>query len=230
MSFMIAACPPSVRNDTNRYGIRLCKMYRSMRPSQVWTLVVFFIAATSFLFAQSSQPASTAQKVIFDTDIGDDIDDAFALGLAVSSPELQVLGVTTAWGNTGLRAQLAARMLCDLDLENIPVSAGPHTTANNGFTQAKWASQYRAPDEGWPDAIKFILDEIRQHPGEITLISVAPLTNVGKLIDTDTETFRRLKCVVIMGGSINRRYGDLGYLPDRGAEPEYNIKMDVASA
>lgn len=197
-----------------------------MRHHAIWIL------GFAFLFAASlpAQTRSSTQKVIFDTDIGDDIDDAFALGLALSSTELQVLGVTTAWGNTELRAQLVSRMLCDLDLANIPVSAGPRTTANNGFTQAKWALQYQVPEKGWPDAITFTLGEIRKNPGEITLISVAPLTNVGKLIDTDPEMFRKLKRVVIMGGSIYRRYGDLGYSPDRGPEPEYNIKMDITSA
>jgi hypothetical protein len=61
---------------------------------------------------RTQEPApSGKQKVIFDTDIGDDIDDAFALALAVSSPKLEVIGVTTAWGNTDLRARLAERLL-----------------------------------------------------------------------------------------------------------------------
>src|SRR5580704_14901429 len=49
--------------------------------------------------------SATAELVIVDTDIGDDIDDAFAIGLALQSPEVNILGITTAWGNTGLRAR-----------------------------------------------------------------------------------------------------------------------------
>jgi purine nucleosidase len=170
----------------------------------------------------------TRDKIIFDTDIGDDIDDAFALSLLLSSPEVDLLGVTTAYGNTHLRARLVKRYLCGVRECNIPVSAGPVTESKSIFTQAHWAERY--PDRRWPDAIDFTLDEIRKNQGQITLISVAPLTNVGALIDRDPATFRKLKRVVIMGGSIRRRYGDLGYLPDRGPEPEYNIMMDKPAA
>lgn len=177
-------------------------------------------------FAQSAVP--TRDKIILDTDIGDDIDDAFALGLVLSSPEVDLLGVTTAYGNTHLRARLVKRYLCGVGECNIPVSAGPESESKSIFTQARWAERY--PDGAWPDAISFILEAIRKNPGQITLISVAPLTNVGALIDRDPATFRKLKRVVIMGGSIRRRFGDLGYLPDRGPEPEYNIRMDIPAA
>lgn len=177
-------------------------------------------------FAQSAVP--TRDKIIFDTDIGDDIDDAFALGLLLSSPEVDLLGVTTAYGNTHLRARLVKRYLCGVGECSIPVSVGPESASKSIFTQARWAERY--PDETRPDAISFILDAIRKNPAQITLISVAPLTNVGALIDRDPATFRKLKRVVIMGGSIRRRFGDLGYLPDRGPEPEYNIRMDIPAA
>lgn len=182
------------------------------------------------LRAQQQTIPPEKQKVIFDTDIGDDIDDAFALALAVSSPKLEVIGVTTAWGDTDLRARLAARLLQAMGREDIPVAAGPKTHASSIFTQARWAQVEPEPAKGWPDATDFTLDAIRRNPGQITLIAVAPFSNIGALIDRDPATFRKLKRVVLMGGSIHRRYGDLGYLPDRGPEPEYNIVMDVASS
>lgn len=190
--------------------------------------IVLLLAFCAELCQARQLPAAGAEKVILDTDIGDDIDDAFALGLALSNPHVQLLGVTTAWGNTALRARLASRFLCDVGRADIPVFAGPHTSSNNLFTQAQWASRF--PDHTWPDAIRFILDEIRKYPGQVTLISIAPLTNLGNLIDTDPATFKKLEKVVIMGGSIYRGYGDLGYLPNHGPEAEYNIKMDVAAA
>jgi purine nucleosidase len=181
------------------------------------------------LRAQEQAP-SAKQKVIFDTDIGDDIDDAFALALAVSSPKLEVIGVTTAWGNTDLRARLAERLLKAMGHGEIPVAVGPKTQASSTFTQARWAEVEPEPAKGWPDATDFTLNAIRRNPGEITLIAVAPFSNVGALLDRDAATFRKLKKVVLMGGSIHRRYGDLGYLPDRGPEPEYNIMMDLGSS
>ncbi|MGH9587610.1 MAG: nucleoside hydrolase [Acidobacteriaceae bacterium] len=176
----------------------------------------------------AQQAASGPQKVIFDTDIGDDIDDAFALGLLLSSPEVQVLGVTTDFGDTDLRARLVERYLCEVGRSDIPVAAGPKVAAKSTFTQARWAERF--PDQKWPDAVDFILKEIRKYPGQITLISVSPLHNVGALIERDPAAFRKLKRVVIMGGSIRRGYGDLGYGPIHGPEPEYNILMDIPAA
>jgi inosine-uridine nucleoside N-ribohydrolase len=187
-------------------------------------------ASSPYLKAQSSTASAGREKVIFDTDIGDDIDDAFALGLALSDSKLDVLGVTTAWGDTDLRARLAARFLAETGHREIPVAAGPKTKSNSPFTQAKWAEKWPEPEHGWPDAVAFTLDLIRRNPGQITLISVAPFSNVGALIDRDAETFRKLKRVVIMGGSIHRGYGDLGFLPDHGPDPEYNLLLDIPSA
>lgn len=182
-------------------------------------------------FGQTSMPTAAApEKVIIDTDIGDDIDDAFALALALSSDHIQILGVTTAWGDTDLRARLVERFLKQTGHEDIPVAAGPTTAPATPFTQAAWAEAFPEPPKGWPNAIDFMLEEIRRNPGEITLISLAPLSNVGALIERDPATFRKLKRVVMMGGSIRQGYGDLGYLPDHGPDAEYNIKMDIPAA
>jgi purine nucleosidase len=181
-------------------------------------------------WAQKSAPSSGAEKVIFDTDIGDDIDDAFALALALSTPELHIIGVTTAWGDTDLRARLTSRFLAETGHRDIPVAAGPKTYAISPFTQTRWAEVWPEPAKGWPDAIDFIRDAARRNPGQITLISVAPFSNVAALIDKDPEAFRQLKEVVVMGGSIRRGYGDLGYTPNKGPDPEYNIHMDIQAA
>ncbi|MGH9615209.1 MAG: nucleoside hydrolase [Acidobacteriaceae bacterium] len=194
-------------------------------------LLVFLALSGASAFAQAAVSAAVGpQKVILDTDIGDDIDDAFALALALSSNRVQLVGVTTAWGNTDLRARLAERFLTQTGHGNVPVSAGLVTHDSTVFTQARWASEFPKPANGWPNAIDFILSEIRQNPGQITLISIAPFSNVGALIDKDPATFRKLKRVVIMGGSIRRGYGDLGYLPDRGPSSEYNVRMDIPAA
>lgn len=176
-------------------------------------------------------PADTArQKIILDTDIGDDIDDAFALALVLSSPEFEVLGVTTAWGDTQTRARLVDRFLCETGAESIPVAAGPTTVSKVPLNQKPWAEAFPEPGKPYPDAGDFILQQIRRYPKQITLIAIAPLSNVGRLIDRDPRTFRNLKRVVLMGGSVYRRYDDLGYAPDRGPEPEYNIVSDIPSA
>lgn len=196
-----------------------------------WMVLLMFVMPRSSGLAQATGATEVGpQKIILDTDIGDDIDDAFALALALSNDRVQLLGVTTAWGDTDLRARLAERFLTRTGHGDVPVSAGPKTEAGSTFTQARWAKAFPEPAQGWPNAIDFVLDAIRHNPGQITLISIAPSSNVGALIDKDPATFRKLKKVVIMGGSIRRGYGDLGYLPNRGPSAEYNIKMDVPAA
>jgi purine nucleosidase len=199
-----------------------------LRALAGFTAWVVFAGFSLRVAAQTD--AGQPEKVIFDTDIGDDIDDAFALELALSSSKLQVLGVTAAWGDTDLRARLAARLLAKTGHADVPVYAGPKTQAHSTFTQARYADAWPEPKQGWGNAVDFMLDTIRKNPGQVTLISVSPFSNVGALIERDPETFRKLKRVVIMGGSIRRGYGDLGFLPDHGPDPEYNILMDIPAS
>jgi|HubBroStandDraft_6_1064221.scaffolds.fasta_scaffold205464_2 purine nucleosidase len=175
---------------------------------------------------------ATAELVIIDTDIGDDIDDAFAIGLALQSPEVKILGITTAWGNTALRARLVERFLRETGHGDIPVAVGQEKYPEKGtltFSQARYAE--REPEVKLPGAVDFLLGEIRKHPGEITLVAIGPETNLGAAIEKDAETFRKLKRVVLMGGSVYRGYDGLAYpLGATKATPEWNILCDVEAA
>ena len=84
-------------------------------------------------WAQSAPNAP--EKIIIDTDIGDDIDDAFALAIAVKSPELQVLGVTTTFGDTEMRAKIADRFLGEVGRADVPVLAGKATASKGPMSQ-----------------------------------------------------------------------------------------------
>ena len=174
---------------------------------------------------------ATPQLAILDTDIGDDIDDAFALGLALRSPELRLLGITTAYGDTELRARLLDRYLAAVGQADIPVAAGVATAHSNVFTQAAYARQTPDSEQAkkHPDAVEFLLSQIRAHPGQITLIAIGPLFNIQATIERDPATFRKLKRVVMMGGSIYRGYdGRNG--ERRPADAEWNINRDPAGA
>jgi len=170
------------------------------------------------------------EKVIIDTDIGDDIDDAFAVALALRSPELQILGITTTFGDTETRAKLLDRFLAEAGRPEIPVAAGVPTPPKGTFTQRRYAENNRFAKPAHPDAVTFLLDQIRRNPGQVTLLAIGPLMNVGAAIDKDPATFRKLKRVVIMGGSIKRGYGDLGFGPPQPPQPEWNILNDIPSA
>jgi purine nucleosidase len=170
------------------------------------------------------------EKVIIDTDIGDDIDDAFAVALALRSPELQILGITTTFGDTETRAKLLDRFLAEADRPEIPVAAGVPTPPKGTFTQRRYAENNRFAKPSHPDAVAFLLEQIHRYPGQITLVAIGPLMNIGAAIDKDPATFRKLKRVIIMGGSIKRGYGDLGFGPPQPPQPEWNILNDIPSA
>jgi purine nucleosidase len=192
-------------------------------------LIVLFAvpASRAQASADSANHIPLVQLVIIDTDIGDDIDDAFALALALKSPELKILGVTTTFGDTGLRARLTARYLQSVGRSDIPVFAGPPSKTDNVMTQAAYAK--RGPDKKLGDGAEFILRAAREHPGQITLIGIGPLFTVQAAIQRDPATFRKLKRVVIMGGCIERGYGGANG-EKRPAEPEWNIDRNPAGA
>jgi len=190
----------------------------------------FAFGLVAWLIVVSCVSASAQQqKVIIDTDIGDDIDDVLAVGLALSSPELKILGISSAWGDTELRSRMLDRLLCETGRGDIQVATGVKTTTNNALTQEVWAKAGEVHTHG--NAVDFLLDQIQKNPGEITLIAIGPLTNIGAAIDRDPTTFKKLKRVVLMGGSIRRGYDEFFGLRDaRPAEAEYNIAMDPVAA
>lgn len=193
------------------------------------SIVFLPLILTLSLYAQSS-PAKTPEKIIIDTDIGDDVDDAFAVVLALRSPELHILGISTVFGDTELRAKLVDRLLGEAGRQDIPVVKGTPTDAKTSLSQRKYAEGGHFARPSHPEAVPFILDQIRKYPGQITLVCIGPLVNVGALIDKDAGTFRQLRSVVLMGGSIYRGYNDLGYSKPHGPDSEWNIKNDPKSA
>jgi purine nucleosidase len=206
-------------------------MMRMKISSAIAVAVAILTGSTgsSIMCPQSvAVPKPQLQLVILDTDIGDDIDDAFALALLLHSSEVKLLGVTTAFGDTELRARLVDRYLAAVDRSEIPVAAGVPAPAHNVFTQAAYARQEPARRHG--DAVAFLLRQIRAHPGQITLIAIGPLFNVQAAIARDPATIRKLKRVVIMGGSIYRGYDDGNSSANVPPSPEWNIRCDPAGA
>ncbi|RBI57291.1 nucleoside hydrolase, partial [Xanthomonas oryzae pv. oryzae] len=114
---------------------------------RAWGLVAMWCMSTAVwaqqpVAAVQSTPALVqTEKVMVSTDIGDDIDDAFALGLLLRSPQLQVLGIASAWGDTTLRAQLLQRLLQQVGRSEIPLAVGARTTSSIAFSQARWAAR-----------------------------------------------------------------------------------------
>jgi inosine-uridine nucleoside N-ribohydrolase len=195
-----------------------------MRSLKRWAALALLALASV-----AAAAAPPAQKVVVSTDIGDDIDDAFALALLLRSPELDVLGIASAWGDTALRAQLLQRLLQQAGRSEIPLAIGHATPSTIPFSQARWAAQGTRPRKA-PDAADFILAQARRHPGQVTLLVLGPLTDAARALQRDPQGFAQLKQVVLMGGSVRAGYGKSRYRPPSAPAPEYNIVSDIGAA
>jgi purine nucleosidase len=173
---------------------------------------------------------SDTVPVLFDTDIGSDIDDAVALAYLLRQPRCELLGITTATGDTAQRAALCEIICRAGGREDIPIHAGLTGPLLHGPGQPN-VPQYAAV-AGMPHrtkypntAVDFLRETIRARPGEITLLAVGPMTNVGTLFALDPEIPSLLKSVVLMCGVFT---GAAGHGP--GAR-EWNALVDpVATA
>ncbi len=162
--------------------------------------------------------------ILLDTDIGTDIDDAFAVALIARSPELELLGVTTVSGDTHARARLAAKLLWEAGLRRVPVVAG-EPGRPLPIEQARWARNFRSPQLRPGSAVNFLDGTLRQMSGTTTIVAIGPLTNIAALLQKDPAIARKISRIVLMGGSIYHGYGD-----DPTPVAEYNIAADPAAA
>ena len=169
-------------------------------------------------------------KLIIDTDIGDDYDDILTLAVALASPELDILGVTTVAGDAALRARLTKRFLNLAGREDIPVAIGSTLRTGAPFTHRRWAHGGPELEGDEPEAVDFLLRLIAANPGQITLLAIGPLTNLAAALDRDPATFRRLERIVLMGGSVHRGYRDLSWQGEGKPSTEYNILSDIKAA
>ncbi len=229
------------RNADRRCAGRSTRRRRDagLRPVQRFPLAAcLLLVPMAAVPAQPDSAADEREKVLFDSDIGSDIDDAYALALLLASPEIELVGVTVGHARTADRAPLALRMLWETGLEHIPVYVGratPLVTLRDGtpheqFNEAPYNRQFhwaRGFDELKPQAqpaAEFIVETLNAAPGEITLLTVGPLTNVGDALELDPDVLTKARRVVSMVGSIRSGY-------DGGAaQPEWNVLADAASS
>lgn len=182
--------------------------------------------ATVFLLVSASLYAAPPGPIpiVLDTDIGGDIDDAFALALVLASPELDLRAVTTVSGDTLARARIAARMLAVAGRPGVPVAAGEPGKPLD-ISQAPWAQGFTGPALRHESAVDLMKSEIDRGDGKTVLVAIGPLTNVAALLNRYPETKKQIKRIVLMGGSIAR-----GYSPNSGPTTEYNIAADVPAS
>jgi inosine-uridine nucleoside N-ribohydrolase len=167
-------------------------------------------------FPRTQQPTGQTQapaRVIIDTDPG--VDDALALLLAMRSPELKIEGITAVAGNVPLELTLpnALRMVEISGRTDIPVAAGAkgpllrrlvtatYAHGENGLGGAVFPEPKSKPVAA--PAAEFIRQTIRKFPGEITLITIGPLTNIAAALNCDAELAHMVRALVMMGGSLS---------------------------
>ena len=170
--------------------------------------------------------------VILDTDIGDDVDDAIALALALKMPQIVTKGVITTYRNAKMRTKIAMALLDGWKRTDIPVYAGEDDPEREKYYNFPFEKQdadgkpiighyeeymrgYACAEGDWQE---FLAHQIRSDPNGISLIGIGPLTDIAKFADSHPEEFSLLKEIVIMGGDFAQR------------KPEWNIKCDPEAA
>jgi purine nucleosidase len=191
-------------------------------------------AAAALLFLLCWAAPAAAQKppvakvpILLDTDIGDDIDDAFALALALASPEIDLRGVTTVSGDAHTRALIVCRLLHAVGRTDVPVASGAPARAVPDFSgqmQYGLRPSFRKRPER-DAAVEFLYKQLKARPGELTLVPVGPLTNVAELLHKHPDCKPWIKRIVLMGGGVR-----VGYNLKPPPIPEWNIKSDVKAA
>ena len=154
------------------------------------------------------------QKLIIDTDPG--IDDAMAIHLAFADSRIDVIGMTTIFGNvTTAQATRNALYLAEMAHYDLPVAGGaaiPRHRAgappadfvhgDEGFGDMPAMQPAGKPDNR--DAARFLCESCAAHPGEVIVCAVGPLTNLAAALDHDPSIAQTVKRVVVMGGSATR--------------------------
>lgn len=186
-------------------------------------LIGFLFVIATFQTCFSAQPAK-AIPVILDTDIGDDIDDTWALGLMLKSPELDVKLVVGDYGKPLYRAKLIAKFLETIGRTDIPIGIGIDTSVHGTGPQFEWVKDYninKYKGKIYPDGVQAIIDTIMNSEEPITLICIGPLPNIAAALEKEPKIAEKAKFVG-MHGSVRRGYGG-----SKDVSAEWNVKADV---
>lgn len=161
-------------------------------------------------------------KVILDTDIGTDVDDALALAALMGSKEVDLIGITTVYGDVRLRSAIAMH-LCSLVNREIPTFAGEGKTISGRevWVSGSEGKNYENLTSFTPQitsAVDFLVNAVVSQPKSIDVIAIGPLTNIARAIQTNLDFVEKVKRVWIMGGDFTQ------------SRVEHNFKCDIDAA
>ncbi len=165
--------------------------------------------------------------VILDTDIGDDIDDTWALGMLLGlSRTVDLRLIVTATNDTRAKATLVAGILDRLGRSDIPIGIGVREN-DEPHNQTAWIGERRLTDYAGPlreDGIAALIETVLDSPRPVTIVAIGPQTNIAEALRREPRIARRAR-LVAMAGSVHKGYGG-----KEGRDAEYNIKRDIAAA
>jgi inosine-uridine nucleoside N-ribohydrolase len=204
-----------------------------MTPKNFWyspSTTRFFLIALSFMILMASvgcrtttlRPAARV-PVILDTDIGDDIDDSWALALLLKSPELDLKLAVGDYGKAHYRASLLAKFLQDAGRSDVPVGLGLDIDPHGDGRQAAWIKDYDLKSYPGPvlaDGVQAIIDTIMQSPQPVTLVCIGPAPNIAAALRREPRIAQHARFVG-MDGSVF-----LGYGGAKTPCAEYNVACD----
>jgi inosine-uridine nucleoside N-ribohydrolase len=171
-------------------------------------------------------PARPPIPVILDTDIGDDIDDTWALVLALKSPEIDLRLVVTDYGNTEARAKLVARVLELAGRTDIPIGVGIKESDDES-PQADWVRGFdlaKYPGRVLEDGVQALVDTAMAADGPMTLVAIGPPPNLKAALEREPRIAGKLR-LCGMYGSLHR-----GYDGKPKPEPEWNVRARPPAA
>lgn len=169
------------------------------------------------------------RRIVLDTDMGSDVDDALALALALASPEVELVAVTHVTRDTRRRAAISRRLLELAGRPDVPVYAGaaePHGPGPGfvwfGHEGEGILAPGAEPEIGPGDAVDALARLLAAEPG-LEIVAVGPLTNLAALLQRSPESARRIGRLTVMGGHVRRvAYGTTEFPPG----VDYNLCSD----
>lgn len=185
----------------------------------------FLAAALAAAAAGSAHASGKPTPVIFDTDIGGDVDDTWAILQLLRRPELDLKLVSTEAGNAVYRARLAAKLLTLAGRSDVTIAKG-HDAGDGHGPQDAWIGDfaldaYPGPVRG--DAAQAIVDTVMASPDPVTIIAVGPVTELAAALKLKPELAKKARFVG-MHGAVRVGYGGAAKV-----EPEYNVRVDPAA-
>ena len=193
-----------------------------------------FLPANAVRSGERPVKSDEPVPVILDTDIGTDVDDAYALVLAARSPRINLLGVTTVYGDVSTRSAIARKLLLLMDRKDVPVASGAQTPLNTD--QIFWGGWEGMGLIGADEVVEgisplpaheLIRKIILGHDQPVVIVSVGGLTNVARVLTDYPDLKTRIERIVIMGGTVHPLVVEGKTLPPR---METNLHHDVAAA